>query len=144
MAYRELGMVEIREVLRRWLTGDGLRAIARGTGVDRKTIAKYVRAAAALGRPRITLRVAEPPPGELAEADFGRLGLWTEPATGQRRSVYGLLVTLGFSRYAFLWVCLRQDLPAVLDGLEAAWAFFGGVVRRLVVDNFKPAVTRAD
>ena len=53
-------------------------------------------------------------------------------------------MTLGFSRYAFLWVCLRQDLPAVLDGLEAAWAFFGGVVRRLVVDNFKPAVTRAD
>jgi hypothetical protein len=32
MAYRELGMVEIREVLRRWLAGDGLRAIARGTG----------------------------------------------------------------------------------------------------------------
>jgi hypothetical protein len=52
MAYRELGMVEIREVLRRWLAGDGLRAIARGTGVDRKTIAKYVRAAAAVGLQR--------------------------------------------------------------------------------------------
>jgi hypothetical protein len=52
MAYRELGMVEIREVLRRWLTGDGLRAITRGTGLDRKTIAKYVRAAAAVGLQR--------------------------------------------------------------------------------------------
>jgi transposase len=227
MAYRELGMVEIREVLRRWLAGDGHRTIARGTGVDRKTIAKYVRAAAAVGlqpggpvptdaqvvavrhracppavetpsdeqqalwphretirrwlgpeglrltkvarrlraqgvavsystlyrfarahcdfgHPTVTVRVAEPPPGELAEMDFGLLGLWTEPATGQRRRVHGLLITLGFSRYAFLWVCLRQDLPAVLAGLEAAWSFFGGVVRRLVVDNLKPVVTTAD
>ncbi|HEV7500625.1 MAG TPA: hypothetical protein VGQ33_11505 [Vicinamibacteria bacterium] len=32
----------------------------------------------------------------------------------------------------------------MLDGLEAAWAFFGGVVRRLVVDNLTPAVTRPD
>jgi hypothetical protein len=58
--------------------------------------------------------------------------------------VYGLLVTLCFSRYAFLPISLRQDLPAVLEGLEAAWGFFGGVVRRLVVDNLTPAVTRPD
>jgi len=32
----------------------------------------------------------------------------------------------------------------VLEGLEAAWAFFDGVVRRLVVDNLAPAVTRPD
>src|SRR5262245_43208749 len=49
MAYRELGMVEVREVLRRWLAGEGVRAIARAVGVDRKTIAAYVRAAGALG-----------------------------------------------------------------------------------------------
>jgi hypothetical protein len=44
MDYRELSMIEIREVLRRFTLGDRLRAIARGTGVDRKTAAKYVRA----------------------------------------------------------------------------------------------------
>ena len=58
--------------------------------------------------------------------------------------MYGLLVTLAFSRYAFLWIALRQDLPTVLAGLEAAWIFFQGVVRRLVVDNLKPVITRAD
>jgi hypothetical protein len=47
MAYRELGMVELREILRRWISGDGLRAIARATGMDRKTIAVYVRTALA-------------------------------------------------------------------------------------------------
>jgi len=35
IAYRELGMVEIREVVRRFTLGDGIRAIARGTWVDR-------------------------------------------------------------------------------------------------------------
>jgi hypothetical protein len=32
MAYRELGAIEIHEVLRRFCLGKGLRAIARGTG----------------------------------------------------------------------------------------------------------------
>ena len=39
--------------------------------------------------------------------------------------------------------CART-CAAVLDGLESAWVFFGGVVKRLVEDNLKPAVTRAD
>jgi transposase len=227
MAYRELGMIELREVVRRWQAGDGFRAIARATRIDRKTVARYVRAAVAagltrggpsptdqqiaavrhsltgdpapppsaemqalapyreqicawltddklrltkiyrrlqvlqvsvsystlyrfaraqcdFGHPALTVRVAEPPPGEAAEVDFGLLGLWLDPATGRRRRVYGLLVTLCFSRYAFLWISLRQDLSAVLDGLEAAWEFWGGVVKRLVEDNLKPVVTRAD
>ncbi len=49
MAYRELGVIEIREVLRRFCLGDGLHAIARGTGSDRKTVGKYVAAALAAG-----------------------------------------------------------------------------------------------
>ena len=226
MAYRELGVIEIREVLRRFCLGEGLRAIARGTGTDRKTVAKYVAAAAAaglrrgepgptdehvaavltavraigggrpgqvperltayraqiatwlaeglrltkihrrllaqgvpvpysslhrfaraqlgFGAPTMTVRVAEPPPGEAAEVDFGVLGLWRDPLLERQRRIYGLLVTLCFSRYAFLAITLRQDLAAVLDGLESAWVFFGGVVKRLVEDNLKPVVTRAD
>ena len=226
MAYRELSMIEVQEVLRRYVSGTGLRAIARGTGLDRKTVAKYIRVGtevglqpgepppteaqlativtalrgpgrptqpdtgAALqphqaeiqawlaeglrltkiyrrlqaqgvtlsysslyrfaqthcgfGTPVGTVRVAEPPPGEVAEADFEVLGLWLDPATGKRRRVYGLPVTLCHSRYACLAVSLRQDLDALIDGLELAWKFFGGVTKRLVIDNLKPAVTKAD
>ena len=49
MAYRELGVIEIREVLRRLCLGDGVCAIARATGSDRKTVAKYAAAARAAG-----------------------------------------------------------------------------------------------
>ena len=49
MAYREVGMVQVREILRRWLAGDGFRSIARALGVDRKTVVEYVRLAQAAG-----------------------------------------------------------------------------------------------
>ena len=49
MGYREVSVVEIREVLRRWVGGEGLRAIDRNTGVDRKTVRRYVEAAQAVG-----------------------------------------------------------------------------------------------
>jgi transposase len=189
MAYRELGMVELRELIRRWQGGASVRAIARGTGMDRKTIAQYLRAAHAaglrvdgapptdeqlmavaatrrpgrpsnvdapspelellrphaphirawlteglrltkiyrrlraqgvavsysslyrfarsacdFGAPVITVRVADPPPGEVAEIDFGVLGLWHDPVTRRPRRVYGLLVTL---------CCLRVSAPMV-------------------------------
>ncbi len=43
MAHREVGMSEVREILRRWLAGNGLRAIAPAMGGDRKTGAEYIR-----------------------------------------------------------------------------------------------------
>ena len=52
MAYREVRAVDYREVIRRWLAGDGFRALARGTGLDRKTIRRIVRAAERLGLKR--------------------------------------------------------------------------------------------
>ena len=57
MAYRELAVIDVRDVLRRFCLGDGLRPIARGTGSDRKTVAKYVAAAITGG-----LRRGDPAP----------------------------------------------------------------------------------
>jgi hypothetical protein len=49
MAFREVRVFEIREVLRLWLRGDGLRSIERLAVVDRKTVRRYVDAAVELG-----------------------------------------------------------------------------------------------
>ena len=49
MPYREVRVVDCQEVLRRWLAGDGVRPIARATGLDRKTVRKFVTAALGLG-----------------------------------------------------------------------------------------------
>lgn len=45
MAYREVSMVCVREILRLWVRGHPVREIGRLTGADRKTVARYVEAA---------------------------------------------------------------------------------------------------
>ena len=53
MAFREVRVFEIREVLRVWLDGSGFRTIERLVGVDRKTVRRYVEAAVELGLERV-------------------------------------------------------------------------------------------
>jgi hypothetical protein len=52
MVFREVSVIEIREVLRSWLAGAGLRTVAAQAGVDRKTARRYVDAAVAAGLAR--------------------------------------------------------------------------------------------
>jgi hypothetical protein len=49
MAFREVRVFEVREVLRLWLRGEGIRSTERLAGVDRKTVRRYVAAAVELG-----------------------------------------------------------------------------------------------
>jgi hypothetical protein len=50
LTFKEVSVVQVREVLRRWLRGtEGLRRVADGAGVDRKTVRRYVEAAEAVG-----------------------------------------------------------------------------------------------
>ena len=50
MAYREITVIEIKEVLRLWLQNrQGMRPIAETVGVDRKTVRRYIEAGQAAG-----------------------------------------------------------------------------------------------
>lgn len=197
MAYREVDMWEILEVLRRFHRGESKAAIKRATGRTRKTVQRYVDKARELGwdgeaepdealavevarrlkpvadEPRegtseaalvphgeqirtwlfpeegrglrlAKVRMAEVAPGEVAEVDFGRLGLVPDAETGKRRVVHALSVTLVYSRHQYVHVTTTQKIPDLVDGLEDAWEFFEGVAARLVIDNMKDAVTKVD
>lgn len=52
MAFREVSVVMVREILRLWLAGHGYRAIARLAMVDRESARRYVQAAVAAGLDR--------------------------------------------------------------------------------------------
>ena len=236
MGYRELSRMEIQEVVRRWQAGETQRAIARGSGLARDTVKKYLHVAHKLGvradgsppteaqlvrlvqagraataprtwaapqtarlepyrehivawlrddrlqvtrvhellapelaregvvisystlerfawrlgvRPRrgqrgTTVRMAPTAPGEVAEMDFERLGRLVHPVTGKRQVVWALLVVLVYSRHSFLWPLGQQTVEATMEGLEQAWRFFGGLPRRLILDNFPAAVAGTD
>lgn len=54
MAYREVTMIEVKEVLRQWLSGHSRKAMAKWVGLDRNTIRRYLQVAQQCG-----LRVAD-------------------------------------------------------------------------------------
>lgn len=58
MAYREVGMLEVKESLRLWLGGVAKKRIARQLGLDPKTVRRYVEVAVASG-----LDIGFGPPG---------------------------------------------------------------------------------
>ncbi len=49
MAFREVRVFEVREVLRLWLRGKGQRPISELVGMDRKTVRRYIDAGVELG-----------------------------------------------------------------------------------------------
>jgi hypothetical protein len=92
----------------------------------------------------LTVRMADTEPGQMAEVDFGRLGLIWDPGSGRKRQAWGMLTVLNHSRHSFIWPLFNQQLGDVIEGLESTWAFFGGIPRYLVLDNFPAAVVGAD
>jgi hypothetical protein len=74
MAFREVAVTEIREVLRAWLAGAGLRKVAEQAGVDRKTARRYVDAAVAAGLDR------DGGPGQLSDELVGQVAQAVRPA----------------------------------------------------------------
>jgi hypothetical protein len=42
MSYRELSMIEVKEILRLWLDGHSQREVSKLTMADRKTVRRYV------------------------------------------------------------------------------------------------------
>ena len=130
---RGLKLTKVHELLTR-----------EGVDVSYSSVYRYAVEQFGLARSRLTLRRAEVSPGELAEVDFGQLGKIYDPESDRKRLVWALLVTLGFSRHQYVHVNFSQKLDVVIDGLEEAWEFFGGVPERVVVDNMKTAVVKAD
>ena len=49
MAYHEISIMDVWEVIRRWHSGAGIRSIARSLGYDRKTVQRYIRWAVSQG-----------------------------------------------------------------------------------------------
>lgn len=140
-----------RELLCGWLETDGLTLTKAhiklgrmGVDVTYSTLYRFSRETLGFGGQKVTVRMAETAPGEVAQVDFGRMGLVFDPEAGKNRVLHALVVTLVFSRHQYVYLSHRQDLDALVAGIEEAWEFFGGVSRRLILDNLKAAVIKAD
>ncbi|MGH3717163.1 MAG: IS21 family transposase, partial [Micromonosporaceae bacterium] len=95
-------------------------------------------------RASVTVLGETPPPGHEAQVDYGRLGMWIDPASGKRRAVWAFVLVLACSRHMFVRPVLTMDQAAWTAAHVAAFAFFGGAPARIVPDNLATGVTKAD
>jgi transposase len=140
-----------REQIARWVKEDELQLTRiaellgqRGVPVAYTTLRRFVRSEGLAAAPHDTVRMADTAPGEVAQFDFGKLGLLLNPATGKRQVLWALNIVLVYSRHQFVWPLILQTLDEVIAGLEATWRFWGGIPRRVILDNFPAAVAGAD
>lgn len=139
------------EQIYEWLSADHLQLTRiqellarRGSIVTYTSLRRFVSRRNWGRRSQRTVRMADTKPGEVAETDFGRLGLVRDPVTGKRRVAWALVIVLVYSRHCFVWPLFQQRLADVIEGLEATWAFFQGMPQYLVIDNFPAAVAGPD
>ena len=90
----------------------------------------------------VTVRV-ERPPGEEAQVDFGFAGRLVDEETGQEQRAWAFIMTLSWSRHQYVEFVFNQQLATWLRCHRRAFTFFGGVPKRIVVDNLKAAIIRA-
>ena len=93
-------------------------------------------------KPDVTVRV-ETTPGEEAQVDFGYAGRMIDPATGEIRKAWAFVMTLSWSRHRYVEFVFNQKIPTWLRLHRNAFAFLGGVPRRVVIDNLKAGITQA-
>lgn len=117
----------------------------RGLEVSVRTFRRYVGAHIQGVRPEdVTVRKEVTPPGEVAEVDYGRQGLWTDPFTGRRRTINGFVMTLAFSRHLFVDPVECCDQASWVASHVAAFEFYGAVPQVIRLDNLKTGVLRPD
>jgi transposase len=140
-AYREVieglrrAQVEMRAIHQRLCTEHGF------TG-SYSALYRYVRHLEG-ERDREAFVRLETPAGEEAQVDFGYAGLQVDPATGKRRKAWVFVMTLSCSRHQYAVLVFDQRVSTWLRCHREAFEWFGGVPRRIVIDNLKAAITKA-
>ena len=102
-----------------------------------RTVRRYVAGLRAAGTAKEAFVHRSVLPGTTMEVDFGVS--WVDVA-GVPCKVKYLVATLPFSNAYFAKAYPVERLESLLDGIESAFWYFGGVVKRLVLDNTSLAV----
>ncbi|BBX95500.1 hypothetical protein MLAC_07940 [Mycobacterium lacus] len=97
-----------------------------------------------VARARVSVPRGEVPPGSEAQIDYGRLGMWLNPATAKRVAVWAFVMVLSCSRHLFVRPVVRMDQTTWCTCHVEAFEFFNGIPARLVCDNLKTGVDKPD
>ena len=142
---RARGLDPWREQIAQWLGQDRRLTAKRirrlllplAGPVAARTVRRYVAALRAAAAPKEAFVHRSVRAGTTMEVDFGES--WADIA-GVPCKVKYLVATLPASNVYFAKAYPLERLESLLDGIESAFTYFGGVVERVVLDNTSLAV----
>jgi transposase len=105
VSFREVRVFEVRELLRLWLRGKGLRPIADAVGLDRKTVRRYIDAAVVAGVDRDS--------GDEAQLTDGLIGAVCEAVRPSRPDGHGRAWATLVAHHAQIKAWVDDELTAV-------------------------------
>lgn len=85
----------------------------------------------------------ETSPGEEAQVDFGYAGRFLDPAYGVPRKAWVFVMTLSWSRHQYAEIVFDQRVETWIGCHVRAFEWFGGVPKKIVLDNLKSAIVTA-
>ena len=105
----------------------------------RRFVRRYIQADA----PRRACMRIEVAPGEEAQVDFGYAGLIPARPGETPKKTWIFVMTLSHSRHQYVELVQDQTVATWLSLHRNAFAFLGGVPRKLVLDNLKAGIIKA-
>ncbi len=143
-------LVQQRARIEGWLTGEPPLRLVRvhellareGIEVGYATLRRFAHRELDWHKRSPTVLLDDPPMGQEAQVDFGLMGRVTN-VEGLQRRLWALIVTLSASRYMYVYPTFTQTVEDVCAGLDAAWRFFSGITKHIILDNASAMVVRA-
>ena len=108
------------------------------------TLRRYAIAELGFGRRGATIAVADCGPGEELQCDTGWMTHLEPDLFGKKRRFRAWIFSSVLSRHRFVYPVFQETTRTAIEACEAAWEFYGGVFRTLIVDNTKAIITVAD
>jgi transposase len=130
---RGVRLSKIRKLLRR-----------QGVLVSYPSLWRFAVSELSFGRQGGTVPVADCSPGEEVQLDTGWVGWIEADLLGRRRRFKAWIFTSVRTRHRFVYPVLAETTSSAIGACEAAWAFFGGIFKAVVIDNTSAIVHTAD
>ena len=105
------------------------------------TIRRYVKKHLPKGKKAVIRRFFAA--GEVAEVDFGYLGIMYDEKTKRNRKAWFFSMRLNYSRKAYREIVFDQSANVFFTCHIHAFEYFSGVPKKVVCDNLKAAVIKA-
>lgn len=116
----------------------------QGVAISYPTLRRFAISELGFGQWASTIPVADCGPGEELQCDTGWMTYLEPDLFGKRRRFRAWIFTSVLSRHRYVHPVFPESTQTAIEACEAAWEFFGGIFRVLIIDNTKAIVQIAD